>query len=104
MNDLLRPIERRILALHRDGVDHAEIGARFRKSPEFIERVLHWIDIPRDHEPRPKAGHRPVERRVLVLRAEGLSHEEIGRRFGRGPRFARRIEDLARLRAELGLA
>lgn len=104
MNDRLRPIERRILALHEEGVDNAEIGARFRKSPEFVGRVLDWIEIPRDRAPRQPPGHRPVERRVLQLRREGLSHQEIGQKFNRDSRYSERIENLAHLRSELGLA
>jgi hypothetical protein len=100
----LRPIERRILALHREGVDHAEIAARFRRGVDHIERVLSWIEIPRDGTKRRESGHRPVERRILELRSQGLSHEEIGRRFARDARYARRIEELANLRTELGLA
>ena len=36
---LLRPLERRILAWLADGASYAEIGARFRRSPDFIRRV-----------------------------------------------------------------
>ncbi len=104
MNDRLRPIERRILELHRQGVDHGEIGARFRKSPEFVGRVLAWIEIPREPRGPRMEGHRAVERRVLDLRSQGLSHEEIGKRFARDARYSRRIEELARLRTDLGLA
>ena len=36
---LLRPLERRILAWREAGASYAEIGARFRRSPRFIRRV-----------------------------------------------------------------
>lgn len=104
VTERLRPIERRILALHREGVDHAEIATRFRKRVDFVERVLSWTDIPRPNVSKSKGGHRPVERRVLDLRSQGLSHEEIGRLFARDARYAERIEDFANLRTELGLA
>jgi DNA-binding CsgD family transcriptional regulator len=100
----LRPIERRILTLHQEGVDHAEIASRFRKSPEFIDRVLAWTEIPRN-VPRPASeGHTPIERRVMALLAEGLSYAEIATRFRRNARYIKRIENHAKLRSEAGLA
>jgi hypothetical protein len=46
---------------------------------------------------------RPVERRVLALRNDGLSHEEIGVLFRRDAEFARRVESIAQMRDDLGL-
>jgi DNA-binding CsgD family transcriptional regulator len=37
--EVLRPLERRILAWREAGASYAEIGARFRRSPLFIHRV-----------------------------------------------------------------
>ena len=34
-----RPLERRILAWREAGASYAEIGARFRHSPQFVRRV-----------------------------------------------------------------
>jgi hypothetical protein len=36
---VLRPLERRILAWREAGAGYAEIGARFRRSPQFVRRV-----------------------------------------------------------------
>ena len=36
---VLRPLERRILAWREAGANYAEIGARFRRSPQFVRRV-----------------------------------------------------------------
>ncbi|MGQ0848781.1 MAG: hypothetical protein ACT4OP_06635 [Actinomycetota bacterium] len=104
MPERLRPIERRMLALHDQGMNPAEIARRFRRGPVFVSRVLSWTAIPRTGNNRRQVGLRPVERRVLDLRAQGLSHAEVGRRFGRTAGYARRIEGLANLRSDLGLA
>jgi DNA-binding CsgD family transcriptional regulator len=40
---------------------------------------------------------RPLERRVLRLRAEGQDDAEIGRRFHRSPEHIGRVADLARI-------
>lgn len=40
---------------------------------------------------------RPIERRVLQLAEEGVSPDEIGRRFRRSPDGVRRVMEMARL-------
>ena len=37
--DFLRPLERRLLKWREQGADHAEIGAMFRRGPDFIRQV-----------------------------------------------------------------
>jgi transcriptional regulator len=90
----LRPIERRILAMRNRGVAVEEIAERLRRSPQHIERIIDWTEIPRS-EDRPARSVRPFEQRVLKLRADGESHERIGERFRRSPGFIRRVEGLA---------
>lgn len=102
MTSRLRPVERRILALRDEGVDVPEIARRFKRSPEHVERVIGWTEIPRSKKPDRPEGLRPIERRVLAMRGEGLSYDEIGRRFNRGPDHIRRVENYANLRTELG--
>jgi DNA-binding CsgD family transcriptional regulator len=38
-DDVLRPLERRVLRWRDAGADYAEIGPRFRRSPGFVRRV-----------------------------------------------------------------
>ena len=37
--DRLRPLERRILRWREAGADYADLSPRFRRSPEFLQRV-----------------------------------------------------------------
>jgi len=103
MEQLLRPIERRVLALKASGQTTAEIARRFRRGEDHIERIIGWTSIPRRPRERPRHGLRPVERRVLSLRDQGLSYGEIGARFRRDAEFARRVEGIALMRNSLGL-
>jgi DNA-binding CsgD family transcriptional regulator len=103
MTDDLRPVERRILSLVEDGVDTAEIARRFKRSEAYVERVIDWTSIPRRRIPH-HPGLSPIERRVIDLRAEGLSYDEIAQRFKKGPDHIRRVEGYAHLRTDLGLA
>ncbi len=101
---VLRPIERRILELHRSGATAADIGERFKRSPEHIERILHLAQLPgrRGHSSE-RGGLRALERRVLRWRAQGLDHNEIGRRFQRSPRSIRQVEGLALYKKSLAI-
>ena len=94
MNENLRPVERRILRMRNEGVEVAEIAARLKRSPAHVERVIAWTMIPRSG-PASRRSPRPLEQRVLALRADGESHERIGKRFRRSPRFIRQVEGLA---------
>lgn len=98
----LRPLERRILAMRDEGVPLDEIGRRFDRSADHIERIIEWTTIPRTQPPSMRVAD-AMERRVLRLRFEGESHEEIGRRFRRSPRFIRQVEGLAHYRRGLEL-
>jgi DNA-binding CsgD family transcriptional regulator len=90
----LRPIERRVLDMHRDGMGIDEIAARFNRSPEFVERLIGWTDIPRRGSTRDRYLT-PRQRRVLDLRNEGESHGEIAARFKKTERYIRQVEGLA---------
>ena len=95
----LRPLERRVLRMTDQGLDDAEIGRRFRHSPDWVGRVRALSEIPRPN------GHqlrgdvlRPLERRVLRWRASGADYEDVSARFRRSPDFIRRVEALAQYR------
>jgi DNA-binding CsgD family transcriptional regulator len=90
----LRPIERRVLDMRSGGMAIDEIAGRLKRSPSYVERLLEWTNIPRTGESQDR-DLRPVERRVLDLRSEGESHDQIGERFNRSARFIRQIEGLA---------
>ncbi len=92
-----RPLERRVLSLLESGQDLGEVAARFRRSPEFIDRVSVLARLPREATARVQSGLRPLERRVLRWRDEGASFEEIAARFRRSPQFIERVAGMARL-------
>ena len=97
----LRPIERRVLQLEADGVDHEEIARRFKRSAGHISRISNYARLPNRAVSRAEAGElRPIERRILAWRAKGADHDEIGQRFKRSADHIRRVEILAEYRLE----
>ena len=97
----LRPIERRILRLIDEGTDDAEIGRRFRRSPEWVARVRVLAQHPRTGQHMQGDVLRPLERRVLRWRAAGAEYEQISPRFRRSPGFLRQVETLAHYKLRL---
>ena len=91
----LRPLERRMVRLAEDGVVIAEIGRRFHRSPEFVKRVLQLAEVPREHSAVSGDVLRPLERRVLRWRSQGMDYDDIAERFGRSPGHVARVEALA---------
>lgn len=91
---MLRPLERRVLAMRDEGLHIDEIARRIDRSPGHVERVIVWTEIPRAGRPA-RRSPTALGRRVLALRAEGESHDEIGERFRRGPKYIRQVEGLA---------
>jgi transcriptional regulator len=102
MQPHLRPIERRVLAMRDEGLSVSEIASRINRSSDHVERVIRWTEIPRSR-PAPARYPQAIETRVLALRSQGESHEQIGRRLGRGPRFVRQVEGLAHFRMAMSL-
>jgi DNA-binding CsgD family transcriptional regulator len=77
-----------------EGLHIDEIARRIDRSPGHVERVIVWTEIPRAGRPA-RRSPTALGRRVLALRAEGESHDEIGERFRRGPKYIRQVEGLA---------
>lgn len=102
MHDHLRPVERRVLALRDAGESSEQIARRLRRSPEHVDRIIGWTDIPRSGPP-PRLAARARERLVLALRGDGVDHGTIAERFGRSEGFIRRMEGLAHYRRALDL-
>ncbi len=90
----LRPIERRVLDMQAEGVVIDEIANRINKSPEFVERMIGWTEIPRTGVSSDR-DLTPMQRRVLDMRAAGHSREEIASRFKKGEQYIRQVEGLA---------
>jgi hypothetical protein len=82
-----------------DGVPTAEIARRFRRTPENIERVDQMASM-RVGDGSPTTGDvlRPLERRILRWRADGVDHAVIGDMFRKSPDFVRRGEQFAQLK------
>ena len=97
-----RPLERRVLSWLERGYDANEVGPRFRRSPEFIERVSVLARLPRQAVARGQSGLRPLERRILRWRDDGASFDEIATRFRRSPQFIERVVEMAQLGSRRG--
>jgi DNA-binding CsgD family transcriptional regulator len=92
----LRPRERRIKQLVADGCSEAEIASRFRRTPDYVRRVISMSKLD-GRKAMPETGAlRPLERRILRWRDSGAATNEIATRFRRSPGFVQRVEDLAR--------
>jgi hypothetical protein len=98
----LRALERRTLAMKADGLDATEIASRLRRSPEHVERILAWTELPRTGDSGDRVAP-ALERRVLALRWAGESHDTIAGRFNKTPRFIRQVEGLAHYRRAMEL-
>jgi len=89
----LRPIERRMASLAASGVSVADTARRFRRSGDYVERVLQLAGLPGRAAPPIGSVHalRPLERRLLRWRAEGADLGEIATSFRRSPEHIERV-------------
>ena len=96
-NNQLRPLERRIRRLVQQGTPLSDIARSFRRSPDFVRRVIKLSELSSRTAPTTSTSPlRPLERRVLRWRAEGAEHAEIASRFRRSTGFVEQVENLAR--------
>jgi DNA-binding CsgD family transcriptional regulator len=95
-DERLRPLERRIRQLTADGCSDAEIASRFRRSPDYVRRVLAMSELDGRRAMSDEETLRPLERRILRWRDAGEPASDIATRFRRSPGFVQRVEDLAR--------
>ena len=104
--EALRPVERRVLRWVASGVDDAEIARRFGRSIRWVAQVRLLADLDRaaTDPTAPAAGPsraaddrlRPIERRLLRWREQGVDYDELSVRFRRSPGFLARVEQYAR--------
>jgi hypothetical protein len=85
-----------------NGLTTEEIALRIRRSPAHVERIISWTELP-SRRSAPRVAAKAFERRVLALRADGESYEQIGSRFRRSAGFIKRVEGLAHYRLALEL-
>jgi hypothetical protein len=102
----LRPIELTVRRLRGEGLSHAEVGWRLRRSPGYVRRVETMSTIGRSVlATAVDTGHatlRPIERCVLNALESGSGYPEIAARLRRSPEFVARVERLAGLRVDSG--
>lgn len=98
----LRPIERRMTSLAASGLTPAETGRRFRRSGEYVERVLQLASLPGRDGPSVTAapGLRPLERRLLRWRDEGVDAQKVAEKFRRSAEHIERVLALADYKRE----
>jgi hypothetical protein len=98
----LRPIERRMTSLAASGLSIAETGRRFRRSDDYVERVLRLASLPGRDAPsiRTVSGLRPLERRLLRWRDVGADPRALAARFRRSPEHIERVLALADYKRE----
>jgi DNA-binding CsgD family transcriptional regulator len=99
----LRPVERRVLRWVEHGLDDAEIARKFQRGERWASQVRFLAGMERPASSAspasPRAddgGLRPLERRLLRWREQGVGHEELSGRFRRSPAFLARVEQYAR--------
>jgi len=98
MTTQLRPIERRMTSMADAGLTPDETGRRFHRSGRYVEQVLRLAQVPRsaaDASSPVEMSLRPLERRLLRWRDEGVDTGEVAAMFGRSPEHIERVLALA---------
>jgi hypothetical protein len=85
-----------MLRLVDEGVEEQEICRRFKRGPRFVQQVIELSRVSREIDGRSdRQMLRPLERRVLQWRQQGVGYDELAPRFRRSPEFLERVEALA---------
>ncbi len=104
---LLRPVERRMMALKEAGHDEAAIAVKFRRSRRFVRQVLALGGLrgatlgvsvrtgPAEPGGASRSELSPRQRVVLRWRSRGASYAEIASRLRRSPSYVGRLEAIA---------
>jgi hypothetical protein len=100
-DEQLRPIERTVRRLRREGYSDGEVAWRLRRSPRYVQRVSDLSLLRRSGPTEPGTGLRPIERCILAARSTGSSHPEIASRLRRSPGYVSRVEELANYKLRL---
>ena len=80
------------------GLSPAETGRRFHRSGRYVEQVLRLARVPRssvDASSPVGMPLRPIERRLLRWRADGVEADQVAAMFGRSPEHIERVLALA---------
>lgn len=105
----LRPVERRVLRWAESGLTDSEIGLLFGKGEQWVEQVrtLASLDRPMSSSPPTTTGAagknerlRPLERRLLRWREQGVDYADLSFRFRRSPEFLARVAGYAQYKLE----
>ncbi len=76
------------------GLTSAETGRRFHRSGRYVEQVLRLARFPRTANAQPHpvgVSLRPLERRLLRWRDQGVDAGEVAAMFGRSPEHIERV-------------
>ncbi len=95
--DTLRPIERRVVRMSREGVPHGEIARRFRRHPRSVDQIIELARLP-DRRAPARSGLSPLERRLMRWRDEGAGLDDLSDRFRRGPQNLEQVLAMADLK------
>ena len=93
----LRPVERCVLRMTRDGLPDDEIGRRLHRSPDLVVRIRSWTQVPRGQATTPPDSGplRPLERRVIRWLDDGRDYDAVAELFKRSPSFVAFVEQMA---------
>jgi DNA-binding CsgD family transcriptional regulator len=97
--DTLRPLERRVVRMDREGMPRDEIARRFRRHPRSVDQIVELAYLP-DRQAQARSGLSPLERRLMRWREEGADLDDLSDRFRRGLQNLEQVLTMADLKTE----